>query len=495
MLFDNLKHLLRKEKRESELPRVLPQTLALTLECLLLAETEPQRYAELPLRYRLTEKLGDGAFSTVFKAHDRQTNSAVAVKVIDKRAALRQQIEQVLKEISIMRRVRHPNVVRLVDFKDTPSYCFLVMEHVAGGELFNQIIHLTYLSEPLARHVIVQVARAVQYLHDEVGVVHRDIKPENLLFEPVAVEPRDAAERLAARRASDDDTKRDEGRFCPGSGGGGIGTVKLADFGLSKVLWDRLTQTPCGTAGYTAPEIMADQTYDKGVDVWLLGCVLYTLLCGFPPFYDSDPRKLARRIVKCDYCFLAPWWDEVLQEAKDLVLHLLTKDPAERYTIEQMMAHPWITQEHKPTKPAVDAPPPTTFVPGVFAPQYFAEDGTHTPRAEAIRFAFNPELRRDADTLAAVSERSLETSLEGEEGGVLKHRKTVLLLSTGPVEFPRLPAPINMLWNMDAAMASLPSLGKVPRNSAELPLPSFDLRLSDNKMWCRRKASVTSKCV
>lgn len=146
-----------------------------------------------------------------------------------------------------------------------------------GGELFHQIVKLTYFSEQLSRHVIKQVAEGIHYLHEERGVVHRDIKPENLLFERIPIIP----SRHPVSRQYDEE-KEDEGEFKPGVGGGGIGIVKIADFGLSKVVWDEQTMTPCGTVGYTAPEIVKDERYSKSVDMWALGCVLYTLLCGFP---------------------------------------------------------------------------------------------------------------------------------------------------------------------------------------------------------------------
>ncbi|ODQ82651.1 hypothetical protein BABINDRAFT_21399, partial [Babjeviella inositovora NRRL Y-12698] len=320
----------------------------------LFAENElNQKYPDLDSRYQLMEKIGDGAFSKVYKALDTATNTVIAVKIIDKSSTSTTQLNNVLKEISIMRTLDHPNIIKLLAFKNTTLNCFLFLELVDGGEIFNQIIKLTYFSEDLARHVIVQVARAVKYLHEEIGVVHRDIKPENLLFTEIPFVANPAGRVV---RASDDDSKLDEGKFCPGIGGGSIGIVKLADFGLSKVLWDRKTQTPCGTAGYTAPEIMNDLNYDKAVDVWSLGCVLYTLLCGFPPFYDTDQQKLANKIVAGDYCFLSPWWDEISKEAKDLVTHLLTLDPVERYTVDELLCHPWVLQNNKATEPALDAP-------------------------------------------------------------------------------------------------------------------------------------------
>jgi hypothetical protein len=240
------------------------------------------------------------------------------------------------------------------------TYC-IVMQ---GGELFHQIVKLTYFSENLSRHVILQVVRGIRYLHEERGVVHRDIKPENLLYEPISIIP----SKTPIHRPYDDE-KEDEGEFIPGVGGGGIGRVKIADFGLSKVVWNEETMTPCGTVGYTAPEIVKDERYSKSVDMWALGCVLYTLLCGFPPFYDESIEVLTEKVSRGHYTFLSPWWDDIshsgmflflylLQSfikhcvAKDLITHLLCVDPAQRYTIDEFLTHPWAT--------AAPAPPPQT---------------------------------------------------------------------------------------------------------------------------------------
>lgn len=238
-----------------------------------------------------------------------------------------------------------------------------------GGELFHQIVKLTYFSENLARHVIVQVAQGIRYLHEARGVVHRDIKPENLLFERIPIIP----SKIPPPKQFDED-KEDEGDFLPGIGGGGIGRVKIADFGLSKVVWDEQTMTPCGTVGYTAPEIVKDERYSKSVDMWAVGCVLYTLLCGFPPFYDESINVLTEKVARGHYTFLSPWWDTIsasgassfrivtfallkLSPAKDLISHLLCVDPAQRYTIDEFLAHPWITAA--PIAAAEPTPLPT----------------------------------------------------------------------------------------------------------------------------------------
>lgn len=116
--------------------------------------------------------------------------------------------------------------------------------------------------------------------------------------------------------------------------------------------------TPCGTVGYTAPEIVKDERYSKSVDMWALGCVLYTLLCGFPPFYDESIEVLTEKVAKGQFTFLSPWWDDISKSAQDLISHLLTVDPDKRYTIKEFLAHPWITNpgptprdEKKPQTP------------------------------------------------------------------------------------------------------------------------------------------------
>ncbi|ETS59611.1 hypothetical protein PaG_06535 [Moesziomyces aphidis] len=242
----------------------------------------------------------------------------------------------ILKEVQIMRNLKHDGIVDLLSFSESRDHYFLVLELMEGGELFHQIVKLTYFSEALARHVILQVAHAIRYLHEERGVVHRDIKPENLLFESIKIIP----SKHPIQRPYDEE-KEDEGEFMPGIGGGGIGRVKIADFGLSKVVWEESTMTPCGTVGYTAPEIVKDERYSKSVDMWALGCVLYTLLCGFPPFYDESISVLTEKVAKGYYTFLSPWWDDISASAKDLITHLLCVDPRQRYTIDEFLRHPW----------------------------------------------------------------------------------------------------------------------------------------------------------
>lgn len=290
-------------------------------------------------RWELVEKMGDGAFSNVYRARDLEGKfGEVAIKVVRKFEMNSMQRANILKEVQIMRLLDHPNIVKLIDFTESKQYYFIILELAQGGELFHQIVRLTYFSEELSRHVIVQVAKALEHLHEEKGIVHRDIKPENILFDPI---PFVASKNPKPKQPGDED-KADEGEFIPGVGAGGIGRIKIADFGLSKIIWNNDTMTPCGTVGYTAPEIVKDERYSKSVDMWALGCVLYTLLCGFPPFYDESIEVLTEKVAKGQYTFLSPWWDDISKSVKDLISHLLCVDPEQRYTIKEFLAHPWI---------------------------------------------------------------------------------------------------------------------------------------------------------
>lgn len=303
--------------------------------------------------YQLIAKIGEGAFSKVFKGINLTTQEEVAVKVIkkqtltmtqeDKHTKSTTKLEQVLKEVTLHKMITSlqcPNIVKFIEFKETSSFYYIIQELLTGGEIFNSIVKYTYFSEDLSRHVIKQLGNAVRALHS-MGIVHRDIKPENLLFEPIEYIPND---KPRLRKSDDPMTKMDEGLFQPNIGGGGIGIVKLTDFGLSKQIYQTNTKTPCGTVGYTAPEVVKDEKYSMEVDMWGVGCVLYTMLCGFPPFYDDKIDTLTEKISRGEYTFLQPWWDEISVGAKTCVAKLLEVNPEKRYTIEQFMSDPWLNK-------------------------------------------------------------------------------------------------------------------------------------------------------
>ncbi|KAK0141401.1 Calcium/calmodulin-dependent protein kinase type 1D [Merluccius polli] len=191
---------------------------------------------------------------------------------------------------------------------DTRPSTHTSSSRVSGGELFDRIVEKGFYTEKDASTLIRQVLDAVSYLH-KMGIVHRDLKPENLLyFNPL------------------DESK-----------------IMISDFGLSKMEGSGdVMSTACGTPGYVAPEVLAQKPYSKAVDCWSIGVIAYILLCGYPPFYDENDSKLFEQILKADYEFDAPYWDDISDSAKDFISSLMEKDPALRYTCEQALRHPWI---------------------------------------------------------------------------------------------------------------------------------------------------------
>ncbi len=266
-------------------------------------------------RYLLVHSIGEGAFSHVFKAWDQTDKQFVAIKVTVKSEINSIHSSSIYKESWIHKRLCHKNIVKLFDFHEIDDYFIMVLEWLDGGELFDYVKSRVFLSEDEARPIMKQLCEALVYLHDHVGLVHRDLKFENILF---------------SKNKAD----------------GSVQTVKIADFGLAKILGQsQSTKTPCGTLFFAAPEILKDESYEKSVDSWSLGCILYTILCGFPPFNGLNDKEVAKNIAKGWFTFVSPWWDDISYEAKHLVTKLLDINPKKRWTSAQLLHHPWIKGE------------------------------------------------------------------------------------------------------------------------------------------------------
>ncbi|KAK9967089.1 hypothetical protein ABG768_001506 [Culter alburnus] len=250
------------------------------------------------------EVLGSGSFSEVYLVRERKTGNFYALKCVKKKQLQHSNLEN---EIKVLKRIKHDNVVGLEDFYETRTHYYLVMELVSGGELFDRILDRGVYTEKDASRVIKQVLEAVSYLHQN-SIVHRDLKPENLLY----YSPEENAK------------------------------IMISDFGLSKMADHGVMSTACGTPGYVAPEVLAQKPYSKAVDCWSIGVITYILLSGYPPFYEENETRLFSKIMKAEYAFHSPYWDEISESAKDFIRHMLEKNPTKRYTTEQALAHPWI---------------------------------------------------------------------------------------------------------------------------------------------------------
>ncbi|XP_076681651.1 calcium/calmodulin-dependent protein kinase I isoform X1 [Andrena cerasifolii] len=259
-------------------------------------------------KYVLKELLGTGAFSEVRLADSKDKPGLMfAVKIIDKKA-LKGKEDSLENEIKVLRRLKHPNIVQLLETFEDKHKVYLVMELVTGGELFDRIVEKGSYTEKDASGLIRQVLEAVDYMHVQ-GVVHRDLKPENLLY-----------------YSPDEDSK-----------------IMISDFGLSKMEDSGIMATACGTPGYVAPEVLAQKPYGKAVDVWSIGVISYILLCGYPPFYDENDANLFAQILKGEFEFDSPYWDDISDSAKDFIHKLMCVNVDERYTCKQALAHPWIS--------------------------------------------------------------------------------------------------------------------------------------------------------
>ncbi|XP_039917797.1 calcium/calmodulin-dependent protein kinase type 1D isoform X2 [Hirundo rustica] len=257
--------------------------------------------------FEFKETLGTGAFSEVVLAEERASGKLFAVKCIPKKA-LKGKESSIENEIAVLRKIKHENIVALEDIYESPNHLYLVMQLVSGGELFDRIVEKGFYTEKDASTLIRQVLDAVYYLH-RMGIVHRDLKPENLLY-----------------YSQDEESK-----------------IMISDFGLSKMEGKGdVMSTACGTPGYVAPEVLAQKPYSKAVDCWSIGVIAYILLCGYPPFYDENDSKLFEQILKAEYEFDSPYWDDISESAKDFIRNLMEKDPNKRYTCEQAARHPWI---------------------------------------------------------------------------------------------------------------------------------------------------------
>uniref|UniRef100_A0A8V5HAP5 Uncharacterized protein n=1 Tax=Melopsittacus undulatus TaxID=13146 RepID=A0A8V5HAP5_MELUD len=257
--------------------------------------------------YEFREVLGTGAFSEVVLAEEKATRKLVAIKCITKKA-LEGKETSIENEIAVLHKIKHPNIVALDDIYESSTHLYLIMQLVSGGELFDRIVEKGFYTERDASALIRQILDAVKYLHD-MGIVHRDLKPENLLY-----------------YSMDEDSK-----------------IMISDFGLSKIEGcGSVMSTACGTPGYVAPEVLAQKPYSKAVDCWSIGVIAYILLCGYPPFYDENDAKLFEQILRAEYEFDSPYWDDISDSAKDFIQHLMEKDPCKRFTCEQALQHPWI---------------------------------------------------------------------------------------------------------------------------------------------------------
>uniref|UniRef100_A0A2P2L8E4 non-specific serine/threonine protein kinase n=1 Tax=Rhizophora mucronata TaxID=61149 RepID=A0A2P2L8E4_RHIMU len=256
-------------------------------------------------KYELGKTLGEGTFAKVKFARNIDTGHPFAIKILDRNQVFRHRMVEPLKrEISTMKLIKHPNVIKIYEVMASKTKIYIVLEFVDGGELFDKIAKHGRLKEDEARRYFHQLINAVDYCHSR-GVFHRDLKPENLLLDS-------------------------------------YGVLKVSDFGLSalsqQVRGDGLLHTACGTPNYVAPEVLKDKGYDgTASDVWSCGVILFVLMAGYLPFDEANLMALYRKICRAD--FTCPSWFSA--GAKKLIERILDPNTLTRITIPEILEDEW----------------------------------------------------------------------------------------------------------------------------------------------------------
>ncbi|XP_051529440.1 caM kinase-like vesicle-associated protein [Myxocyprinus asiaticus] len=269
---------------------------------------------EITDKYDLGQVVKSEEFCEIFRAKDKNTLKMYTCKKFLKKDG-RKVRKAAKNEIIILKMVKHPNILQLVDVYETRKEYYLFLELATGREVFDWILDQGYYSERDTSNVIRQVMEAVAYLHS-LKIVHRNLKLENLVY----------YNRLKHSK------------------------IVISDFHLAK-LENGLIKEPCGTPEYLAPEVVGRQRYGRPVDCWALGVIMYILLSGNPPFYDetddddyeNHDKNLFRKILSGDYEFDSPYWDEISDSAKNLVSRLMEVDQDQRLTAQEAINHEWIS--------------------------------------------------------------------------------------------------------------------------------------------------------
>ncbi|KAG2470209.1 serine/threonine-protein kinase H1 homolog [Polypterus senegalus] len=259
-------------------------------------------------KYDIKALIGRGSFSRVVRVEHKSTKQPYAIKMIETK--YREGREVCESELNVLRRVRHTNIIQLIEVFETQERVYMVMELATGGELFDRIIAKGSFTERDATRVLQMVLDGVKYLHT-LGITHRDLKPENLLY------------------------------YHPGA----ESKIMITDFGLASTRKkgdECLMKTTCGTPEYIAPEILIRKPYTNAVDMWAVGVISYILLSGTMPFEDDNRTRLYRQILKGKYSYSGEPWPSVSNLAKDFIDRVLTVDPNERMSASQAIKHPWI---------------------------------------------------------------------------------------------------------------------------------------------------------
>eukprot|EP00245_Coleochaete_scutata_P018607 TRINITY_DN9779_c0_g1_i1.p1 TRINITY_DN9779_c0_g1~~TRINITY_DN9779_c0_g1_i1.p1 ORF type:complete len:715 (+),score=145.64 TRINITY_DN9779_c0_g1_i1:73-2217(+) len=270
--------------------------------------------------YIITQQIGSGSFSVVWKGRHKLTGAEVAIKEIPTAKLNKKLIESFDSEIDILQRANHPNIIQYIDLVRQPDRLFVILEFCAGGDLSDFIKKHGKVAESVARHFMRQLGAGLQVLRSN-NLIHRDLKPQNLLL-----------------------STTDRGAV-----------LKIADFGFARSLQPQgMAETLCGSPLYMAPEILQYQKYDAKADMWSVGAILFELVCGRPPFGGENPPQLLKNIERSEARIPESVATNLSDSCINLCRLLLRKNPVERLSFEEFFHHPFLENPRSPSGP----PPP-----------------------------------------------------------------------------------------------------------------------------------------
>ncbi|CAB3242027.1 unnamed protein product [Arctia plantaginis] len=251
--------------------------------------------------YVVISFIGEGSFGRVFKAKHKETDAIVALKVIRKKGRSLKDLKNLRQECDIQRQLKHPNIIRMIDSFDTESELVVVTEY-AEKELHSILAKEGCLNEVQVKKITWDLVSALYYLHSH-RVLHRDLKPQNVLLDS-------------------------------------SGCAKLCDFGLARIMTNatHILTSIKGTPLYMAPELIEEKPYDHQADLWSLGCIVYELIAGQPPFCTMSIWQLVRMIRHKP----VQWPSFISTEARSFLQGLLHKDPMKRMTWPEILEHPFV---------------------------------------------------------------------------------------------------------------------------------------------------------
>ena len=281
---------------------LLPSIMSFTRSGFILENSSGKNIKDV---YDYTDQnIGEGSYGAVRKGTHRTSGQVRAIKIVSK--SMIKFLPKFRQEISIMKSLDHPNIIRLYETYEDAAFIYLVMELAEGGELFDQIIDQGFFSEVAAARCVKEMISAVLYLHNH-HVCHRDLKPENFL--------------LAQRDINS--------------------PLKMIDFGLSARFGEEPMATRSGTPYYVAPEVLRG-SYDEKCDMWSIGVLTYVLLCGYPPFNGNTDQEILQRVKIARFMFPPAEWNGLSAAAKNFISRLLELNPAKRLSAQEAIEHEWI---------------------------------------------------------------------------------------------------------------------------------------------------------